>query len=296
LQEWVWKGLDATHGGRTVEIEAGPEFDKIMMNLLKSATYHPCGCNARDGDSTWLGKMKKVKVWRWEIPWLWREYRTCAEALRDRNRRLGPRVRDPPVGKYHTEFCRPPPGEQGITEVMLFHGTMKDVKDKIRNHGFNQGFSKGGRYGEGLYFAPEACKAGQYARPCAAGRFSGGFKHYLIYARVVLGNPYYVGETESDIGMTTWNWPHHDYRYGKEPKPGRFPDGTIQFAYTERDAPPYRDPATGDPLPGNHYDSVIANHGCITRRSFPKEGQYHQEFVVYDKNQAYPEYLIEITV
>ena len=69
---------------------------------------------------------------------------------------------------------------------------------------------------------------------------------------------------------------------------------TILFAYKERDAPPYRDPATGEPLPANHYDSVIENHRCLT--SFPKDRQSHQDFVVYEKNQAYPEYLIEVTV
>ena len=70
-------------------------------------------------------------------------------------------------------------GETGMVtgrKEVLFHGTSDDAAEKIVVSGFDDQFcSKGGAFGPGLYFSPQACKAMSYA------------ENHLVIAEVALG-------------------------------------------------------------------------------------------------------------
>merc|ERR1712232_715640 len=73
-----------------------------------------------------------------------------------------------------------------LNEYRLWHGTTKEVTDVVSTRGFDERVCNPlGLYGAGLYFACEACKAGQYA-PATSD------KHYFLYCRVLLGVPFYA--------------------------------------------------------------------------------------------------------
>lgn len=113
---------------------------------------------------------------------VWQHFGATATALkRDlRSRGLVCPTLQPPL--YHHETV-----DAGTNEVFLWHGTKASLLPTIREWGLDERVcSMDGLHGAGLYFASDACKAGQYAPETGDGT------HYLLYVRVLLGVPFYV--------------------------------------------------------------------------------------------------------
>ena len=145
---------------------------------------------------------------------------------------------------------------EDVDEKILLHGTSWESANDIVQNGFDNRVSHRGLYGDGSYFASQACKSHQYT--CQVHKSSCGCpeERTLIIARVSLGDPYFAREVA-------------------ECRPG-----------PERRRPPVKSGKQGVT-----YDSTIVNPGPI--RGHPKREQVHQEFVIFDREQAYPCFVVQ---
>ncbi|CAK9084155.1 unnamed protein product [Durusdinium trenchii] len=108
-------------------------------------------------------------------------------------------------------------------------------------------------YGEGVYFASAACKAHQYTCEDHKSGCCCKRERTLIIARVALGDAYVTRETRK-----------------KERRP---PVRNCAFGIT--------------------YDSIVVNPGPFQGHHNPNSIQVHQEFVLCDREQAYPCYVVQ---
>eukprot|EP00411_Alexandrium_monilatum_P028901 CAMPEP_0175384036 /NCGR_PEP_ID=MMETSP0095-20121207/28134_1 /TAXON_ID=311494 /ORGANISM="Alexandrium monilatum, Strain CCMP3105" /LENGTH=505 /DNA_ID=CAMNT_0016682439 /DNA_START=36 /DNA_END=1551 /DNA_ORIENTATION=+ len=127
--------------------------------------------------------------------------------------------------------------DASVGEHFLFHGTVFETAVQIALEGFDFRLSRPGYYGQGTYFASQACKSHKYT--------ADGLRT-LIVSRVVVGD----------------------------------------FAVAEKVDRECRRPPLRPGTP-RCCDSVVAKAGPMPGHS--RGEQTHQEFVIFDKFQAYPD-------
>jgi hypothetical protein len=148
-----------------------------------------------------------------------------------------------------------------INEYYLLHGTRKNLVDNIVCDGLDSrlaGDSTGTLFGRGIYMAESSTKADQYADE-RTNRVGAGQPLNMIVVRVLLGNTFVCD------------------------KPQQFRRPPCTFAGCLQDN--CSDKAHG----GLFFDSVLGTH----RVEPSHQRLIFREFLVYDKTQCYPEFLIE---
>jgi hypothetical protein len=144
-----------------------------------------------------------------------------------------------------------------VAEVFALHGT--NAAGAIQVHGFDEkvGNQEINLYGLGVYFAEDARKCAQYP----------GGRKTVFLSRVVLGHAYNTtkGEFATGTGRIKVNL--------------RPPTVTGRF-----------DTDAGSPSTDDRHHSVIA----APQKGSREPGEEFREFIVYEKSQAYPEYLVEL--
>jgi len=162
-------------------------------------------------------------------------------------------------------------------EFFLFHGVKDDdTAQKILNKGIDPrtGNQFGCMFGMGTYFADFATKADCYAGPNPQGQSTGGAKCRMFLMRVTLGTPYVAHE-------------------GLMPRPNQRKPNTPLLT---------RPPTVGGVF-DHHYDmNLTTGHVDHTAKMSDsivfdrkKTNRNYNEYIIYDKTQAYPEFLIEYT-
>jgi serine/threonine protein kinase len=145
---------------------------------------------------------------------------------------------------------------EDINEFYLFHGTSPEMAEVICKHGFDERVAAL----SGLY------GAGSYfaINSCKSHQYSSKTKDspnfVMLVCRVAMGSPHCTSTT---------------HRYERRP-----PDNAA--------------------TPGQPFDSIFAQHGI----SFPiiiagvqrHHKQHHNEYVVFDRHQVYPEYIVRYTL
>lgn len=129
----------------------------------------------------------------------------------------------PNLAAFVAAFTHPRPGEE-----YLFHGTSRANVFNISKTGFNPEyvnytFPKGyGKTGYGTAFTDQFAKALAYAPPEAVPQGAGAapiYKHYVIVARVFIGNVYDVGDearrTRGNLELTESNINYEESRGNK---------------------------------------------------------------------------------
>jgi hypothetical protein len=148
--------------------------------------------------------------------------------------------------------------DRGVNEFNLFHGTRPENASILASDGFDERLSRdNGLYGAGLYFAQDSCKSLQY---CQATNAAG--EHCILYCRVLMGEPFLTDRMHKKVV-------------------GKNTSGTKKIEKAERRPPD--NPTT----PGQPYDSIFAEQGVAWAGN-----QKHNEFVVFEKSQVYPDYII----
>eukprot|EP00438_Fugacium_kawagutii_P003648 Skav224218 [mRNA] locus=scaffold939:1032560:1035025:- [translate_table: standard] len=144
-----------------------------------------------------------------------------------------------------------------VDEKILLHGTSWKNANAIVREGFDNRTCQHAFYGAGVYFACAACKSHQYT--CEHHKSCCGCKQErtLIIARVALGDAYIATETRK-----------------------------------KHRRPPNRSDASGTET--GTYDSIVVKPGLI--KGHHNQNQIHQEFVIFDGEQAYPSYVVQYTV
>eukprot|EP01006_Ploeotia_vitrea_P053573 TRINITY_DN67800_c1_g1_i1.p1 TRINITY_DN67800_c1_g1~~TRINITY_DN67800_c1_g1_i1.p1 ORF type:complete len:218 (-),score=3.31 TRINITY_DN67800_c1_g1_i1:41-694(-) len=138
--------------------------------------------------------------------------------------------------------------------VYLLHGTSNKTAQLIAQNGFDVSFNKRSLYGKGLYFTDQWCKAVQYATSNSDDESDSS--GCVIVARVVLGDVFLLPSDKSPV-------------------------------ISGRHIPYYGIPG----VERNTYHSLWAKAG---HTKWGKNVQLHNEFVVQDGRQCYPEYLVAV--
>lgn len=149
-----------------------------------------------------------------------------------------------------------------INEIRAFHGTSpnRDLIKALAKQGLDpRVVGENNMYGAGIYFSSNACKAMQYTNPQDRDRrlkTLGPESRFLLICRVILGEPFYPnGRVSGDM---------------RRPPCDRGCQTTCTHSRS--------------------CDSVVANPGVANSGR-----QHHQEFVVFDRGQVYPEFIIEFS-
>lgn len=148
-----------------------------------------------------------------------------------------------------------------INEFFLFHGTKADIIQKITLEGFDLKFSRGGLFGRGIYFGENSSKSDEY---CIADK-NGTF--YMLLVRVILGR--------NTLFLNAFQDRNHD-------DPCLLSNNNIDHNCS----------TSGTNCSDNKADSLISPTTKTHPNAYLKK---YREFVVYDDDQIYPEFLIEYT-
>eukprot|EP00928_Gymnodinium_smaydae_P089122 TRINITY_DN73123_c0_g1_i1.p1 TRINITY_DN73123_c0_g1~~TRINITY_DN73123_c0_g1_i1.p1 ORF type:complete len:401 (-),score=24.32 TRINITY_DN73123_c0_g1_i1:228-1430(-) len=230
-----------------VEIVDENMLSKLGSVLRDSAT---CAHRATSTCDTFKRNLKLVRVLRIENWPLWQRYKNHHDQVK-RDLRYDANVkpfepRAPETLEDFAAICNCSTLDTQTNESLLFHGTSYDNAVKIAEEGFDVRQGKPGYYGRGIYFACQACKSHQYAKPrnglCT-----------VILSRVLLGDIHYADKVAPSC---------------RRP-PAR--EGTARCC-----------------------DSVVAKPGPMPGHF--QGTQRHQEFVIFDNFQAYPELIIQYTL
>ena len=207
-------------------------------------------------------------------------------------------------------------------ETFLLHGAPPHVICDILADGMNQRFSKPGFFGEGTYFAENACKSDQYAdsrldprdhttsttndnvRKLHEKLYRGdtppkGDVFYIIVCRVVMG---WYARTKHPIFWETFDGElkiggHINLDIQNKLRPDRpqasTPAGPDDWALDiwakaargpEQDRQQELTDIPGGPTPGVAYHALLAEVGGMIKR--------HREFVQFHADRVYPSYVL----
>jgi len=123
---------------------------------------------------------------------LWQKYLFCKQAMQEQ------RAREPGSAALNTGtslgvlpwIAR----DASVNECLAFHGTSLDTVDDIASQGFDERCARdSGLYGQGMYFAEEACKSNQYCDEDDEG------VRCIIISRILLGTPFFATEPMRNI-------------------------------------------------------------------------------------------------
>lgn len=132
-----------------------------LQHLLRASALHPTGeCSFPGVKNPALNKARVIKVNRLENHARWQQYAQRREELRLKNRTPSATMKEEAQGLE----SKPIRCELADDERFLFHGTAPDAAALIAESGFSlpkQGTTNG-RYGNGVYFTDQSCKAQQY--------------------------------------------------------------------------------------------------------------------------------------
>eukprot|EP00931_Biecheleriopsis_adriatica_P079149 TRINITY_DN5255_c0_g1_i5.p1 TRINITY_DN5255_c0_g1~~TRINITY_DN5255_c0_g1_i5.p1 ORF type:complete len:428 (+),score=46.78 TRINITY_DN5255_c0_g1_i5:225-1508(+) len=237
----IWRNIRSFAGEPLQQPLSDPTLCEILQDALRNSSHSGPESQCTPMASVTIRAVRPIINSR-----LWQDYQTFRESMQKEVAWTG-----------HPCGCLEPSAawfdnidwverDDSINERLLLHGTRHSAVSKIAKLGFDERVARGGRYGDGAYFAENSCKSHQYSDMCAE---TG--ERCMILARVVLGIPYLT------------NGPMKSCR-----------------------RPPLN-PVTEVP-----FNSVVANPGIRTDTG----PQQHREFVIFDRRQAYPEFVIYYSV
>ena len=240
-----WQTADDEEGGapRTFHTKY---MRRKLEYLLRNCATHPDGCL----DKKALREARVVEVQRIENHMLWRRY---ADRLAEMRPSGGKEERSAPIR------CQKYEGER-----FLFHGTRPEFLASIAQEGLKIG-SNHSRYGQGIYFSDESCKAHQYAR-CRK-KEDGSLLYCLLYCRVLPGRTLQFKASKKDAMC--------GFLYGMQrPSPK---DKVFRAAMLRRGA---------TIKAKQHFQSldIVADQRGVARGGDP--AQIHRELVVFDERRV----------
>ena len=216
--------------------------------------------------STVCSHMKKAtvkSVHRIENFQLWHRYRTRLATMREDqlkyNVSLWPADLDldgveGTMGLSQSHFDCGEPLACDVDEKILLHGTSWQNANSIVMHGFDHRTCTRGMYGDGVYFASAACKSHQYSCGTHTGKASTTCK---CERTLIIAR---VALGDAYYASST--------QYGARRPPNRVGK------------------------PGTH-GSIAVRPGPISGHHGPNQLQVHQELVIFDREQAYPAFVVQ---
>jgi len=267
-----WKSAKAN--ADTFEFVRTRHMRRKVEYLLNHCAEHKNGCSQQIGGCTPFRNVQVVEVNRIENHMLWRRF--AAGQARSGQNSHSWAEQSRPIRRH----------VGGKDERFLFHGTSPIAVSNIAAEGFKIPVRHTlSRYGQGVYFTDQSCKAHQYSDKrfsrrqftthtdlsltdvlvcaCVSCRFvlqeDGSRLYCMLYCRV---------STRKE----------HDFHVTDDVRKNRYLHGMVQ--------PNPSDEIFRQRLPEEQqaFDSLVVVPG--------QKHQVHREFVVFDTAQAYPEYVV----
>ena len=246
---------NVTAAGSSSVVSMCHEFDVVptkfmrgkLEYVLNKCAEHTGGCGR---ECVPFSNIRVVQVDRVENQPLWERFAASRANQTEQ------------CGKNWVEESRPINCDVGNDEQFLFHGTSPKAVEKIIVDGFKMGAKDTSRYGRGIYFTDESCKAHQYSDRRFILQEDGSKLYCMLYCRVATRKALTFSVTE-------------DLR-----KRG-FLGGMIK--------PTPCDPIFRSRLP-DWFSSRLAFDSLVVLPD--KEHQIHREIIVYDSDQVYPEFVV----
>ena len=234
------------------------EFDVVRTNFMRGkleylfnkCAKHIDGCGH---ECTPFCDVQVVQVDRVENHPLWKRYA------------VGRASQPKQCGKIWVEESRPIDFRVdvgGDDEQFLFHGTSPNAISKIIVDGFRMGANDKLRYGRGIYFTDQSCKAHQYSDKKFVLQKDGSKLFCMLYCRVATRKALDFSVTDA---------------FRKK----RFLERMIK-------------PTTDDPVFCSQFSYLFSNRLAFESLVVlpDEEHQMHREVIVYDSDQVYPEYVV----
>jgi len=123
---------------------------------------------------------------------LWKRYMSCLQMISEEHadQEISPKPLQAPWQTCFTELLPWMKLRSSLNEVLLFHGCKRGTANTVVQTGFDPRVANtGGLYGEGSYFACQACKSMQYTDA-----HDHNDQRCILLCRVALGDPEYVKE------------------------------------------------------------------------------------------------------
>jgi len=244
----------------------GDEFKKLEKLMNDTLVVHDSGKGLVNGKPP--TRFVVTKIIRIQDMMLWKEYNFKKDIMVDRYNKL----KDTGDFKNSEALLQKQPLiapciSATVREFYLFHGTSFQVADIVKVLGFDERVaSVTGMFGAGIYLAENSSKSNQYVpcSICGGGNFGASKKcncqdddppeSPMFILRALLGDFHRVGKYDEAIYKGTKEKPIR--------RPPQKPNSTVL------------------------YDSIVAEPekygGCVKWR----------EFIIYDRHQVYPEYLV----
>lgn len=175
-----------------------PTLVKPMERLLRNtAEPHNRPFHGSPSKCIPMSRAKVCRAQRVVSPQLWHQYTRwknsllCCEEVKKTEEmrhleRIAFRLDTPYLGAtYWIQL------DQKKNEILLFHGTSASCAESIAKNGFDESRARRGKFGQGFYFACEACKSFQYSKTLSESQ------NCIVVARVILGQPKYVSSSWS---------------------------------------------------------------------------------------------------
>eukprot|EP01101_Sappina_pedata_P002842 TRINITY_DN13058_c0_g1_i1.p1 TRINITY_DN13058_c0_g1~~TRINITY_DN13058_c0_g1_i1.p1 ORF type:complete len:501 (+),score=156.93 TRINITY_DN13058_c0_g1_i1:228-1505(+) len=209
-----------------------------------------------------------IRIQRLQHPLLWQQYYLRRKVIQELNAKDTSGGPEKIAGAVKTPLL-----DVSCNEYQMFHGCNASVVDKIASDGFDERLSSlKGLFGSGIYFAENAIKSAQYAHISSCQQV--GAVYAGIASKCTCKSPSQRGEERmmfvSRVALgTTW----------------------VRLVATDSSNPMRRPPQrVGSACP--LYDSVMGQS-----KAHDKQAKLpYREFIVYDRQQCYPEYIVSFAL
>jgi len=199
---------------------------------------------------------KVHKMYRFQNPGLWGHYFLHRQEIARKNDCNPTRINDVKTGR---------PLDSDCNEYFLFHGLNQKILDKILEAGFDERVSNlAGMFGCGIYFAEDSSKSSQYSHSSECAQIGAVYSGQgnACTCATALGEERCMLVCRVVMGSPA-----------------------IQLQATNKEKPLRRPPERED---GTMYDSVLGES-----RAWDNDASLDfREYIVYDRRQCYPEYVI----
>lgn len=250
--------------------EKSKKFKEIEQMMNKTIVSHTSGVGLCPGKNHQPTSFKIIKLLQIQSEYLWERYMI-------RKKHIFSKFSENYEKSEIFDHIKKHPLQLGmldetVNEVSLFHGTSKEVADLITESGFDcrqgaeivTGHPSNSMFGTGLYFAENSSKSNQYVQcPVCGGNSIGNKKPCTDSAESI----YEAGGYTMILARVLLGDAQLCLEY----------DGKI---YKKKEVAPLK-------ADGTHYDSIFAE-----RKIYGGNTLKYREFVVFDRSQIYPEFLI----
>lgn len=168
------------------------EIEELLQRSIIHETTHTGSSKCTEFKN--MKMLRRLRVENWQ---LWRKYVGFVRELKAGLHKYGtaPESINPLLTESVERFNKSKAVDAGANETFMFHGTSFETAVKVALEGFDFRLSKkSGYYGQGTYFASQACKSHHYTN----NNETNVQMRTMIVSRVALGDIWFADKVDKD--------------------------------------------------------------------------------------------------